>query len=74
MLGTLLAAGRKAFKLTQAGLLVGRVAWKREGAWDKVHADHPRVGELGARSVTPVTTPSLPRASEARAGGPAQIW
>ena len=63
-LGTLLAAGRKAFKLTRAGLLVSQVAWQRDGAWDKVHAEHPRVGELGARSVKPAeavkAAPSAP--------------
>ena len=50
-LGLLLVAGRKAFKLTRAGLLVSRAAWLRDESWDKVHAEHPHVGELGARSV-----------------------
>ena len=65
-LGTLLAAGRKAFKLTRAGLLVGRAAWQREGAWDKVHAEHPRVGELGGRSVKPAEAVKALTAAERR--------
>ena len=31
-------AGRKAFKLTRAGLLVSQAAWQCDEAWDKVHA------------------------------------
>jgi hypothetical protein len=65
-LGALLAAGRKAFKLTRAGLLVSRAAWQHNDAWDKVHAEHPRVGALGARSVKPAEAMKALTATERR--------
>ena len=51
-LGELLVAGRKAFELTKDGRL-RLSAWRSNYAWARVHAEHPRVGELGARSIVP---------------------
>ena len=52
-LGELLVAGRKAFELTKAGRVKSLTKWRRDGRWAKVHAQHPQVGELGARSIIP---------------------
>ena len=53
-LGELLVAGRKAFELTKDGRLRRSLsAWRSNYAWARVHAEHPRVGDLGARSITP---------------------
>jgi hypothetical protein len=52
-LGALLVAGRKAFNLTKGGRLRSSCTWRSNCAWAKVHVEHPRVGELGARSIVP---------------------
>ena len=52
-LDELLVAGRKAFELTKAGCVKSLSTWLKDGRWAKVHAQHPRVGELGARSIVP---------------------
>ena len=46
---------RKAFELTKDGRLrsFSLRAWRSNCAWARVHAEHPRVGELGARSIIP---------------------
>ena len=44
---------RKAFNLTKDGRLRSSRAWRSNCAWARVHAEHPRVGELGARSIIP---------------------
>ena len=64
-LGELLVAGRKAFELTKAGRVKsGR--WRRDGRWAKVHAQHPQVGELGARSIIPEEALKAVKASARR--------
>ena len=52
-LGELLVAGRKAFELTKDGRVRSLSAWRSNYTWARVHAEHPRVGELGARSIIP---------------------
>lgn len=65
-LGLLLDLGRRAFKLTAQLTVKSRAAWQRDGAWETVHASHPRVGELGARSVKPVEALKVLTAAEGR--------
>ena len=50
-LGELLVAGRKAFNLTKGGHLRSSSASGGATAWARVHTEHLRAGELGARSV-----------------------
>ena len=52
-LGELQVAGRKAFELTKDGRLrsFSLSAWLSNYAGARGHAEHPRVGELGARSI-----------------------
>ena len=64
-LGELLVAGRKAFELTKDGRL-RLSAWRSNYAWARVHAEHPRVGELGARSIIPEEALKAVKASARR--------
>ena len=66
-LGELLVAGRKAFELTKDGRLRRSLsAWRSNYAWARVHAEHPRVGELGARSIIPEEALKAVKASARR--------
>ena len=75
-LGELLVAGCKAFELPKDGRLrsFSLSAWLSNYAGARGHAEHPRVGELGARSIIAegalkAVSASARRSAQRRAGG-----